>query len=416
MNLKCYGDYKIDYISRGSYGHVFKLTNNEKKTAIKLQILDSERALTILIEMAILLQIRRSNEMALKNGKDTYNPFICDIEECLLVKNANVLNKILPNYLQVKNFIFFLLSLKKLTQKDNVSMISVIETDVSDRGTLVDYFRLKNPDIMDMMFQLCFSLMQMKKKSCLIHRDIKPSNILVYRNKEKPTEIKFDGKIFMTARKYRIALVDFGLSSTFSYSRRIYYRPQCWKIGTWDWNPPIFGLYYEFDKCGIVHEIPIRSFQSDIWSIGMVALSIITCSLLKRKGDTVSYISIIEYNEDIQSCVGIIDERLKVKKDLNRNQITLLVCCCVIQKSLGNGFLPNYNHHFGTCYKILMELEKKLDRSINRTSSLIELGEKIYGIKSIDFIRSCLQWDQRKIQKYRDIINKGYFNHLCEKF
>jgi serine/threonine protein kinase len=285
----------------------------------------------------------------------------------------------------------------------------VIETDLADRGTLENYPRLVNPNLMDMMFQLCFSLMQMKKASCFIHRDIKPSNVIIYRNRES-INIKLDGKCLTLMSKYRIVLVDFGVSSTTSYSRRLYYRPQCWKVGTWFWNPPMIGLYHSENDD--INEIPIRSFQSDIWSIGMVALSISACMLLKRQYIR-SYVSLIENNNDIQSCTKLIGD--KINWNLDKRQILLLVCCSVIQKSIGNEFLPNYSHKFGTCYHILKEIEENLDKSVIGTKKLLGFIEMTQGSHVIKFIKTCLQWNQEKTLPYKDILRGDFFNHLWKE-
>lgn len=101
MEASCYRNYKFDYVSRGSYGHVFKVMNDGKKNAIKLQLLDSDRTLTILIEMAILIQISQLNKNTLKHNINEYNPFMCNVEDCLLFRNSRVLNEELSKYLQV---------------------------------------------------------------------------------------------------------------------------------------------------------------------------------------------------------------------------------------------------------------------------------------------------------------------------
>lgn len=97
-------EYKIEYISKGSYGYVFKVINKDKKTAIKIQTLDEERTFIILMEMAILMQIQRVNER-FKNDIRYFNPFVCDLEKCMLVKNTNYVNKTICEYLQVIYFI-----------------------------------------------------------------------------------------------------------------------------------------------------------------------------------------------------------------------------------------------------------------------------------------------------------------------
>lgn len=297
--------------------------------------------------------------------------------------------------------------------KDNVSTVSVIRSDLADRGTLANYFFLKNPDLMDIIFQLCFSLMQMKKMACLIHRDIKPNNVLIYRNKGESMHIRCNGNSYKVAKKYRVVITDYGTSSTTIYSRRIYYKMDCWRIGTLNWYPPVISLYYNIDEENETNGILIRSFQSDIWAIGMITLSIVMCSFTK-KNEVVSFISMIENNEDIWLCTTLIEKRIKGKKVLTKNQILLSICCCVIQKSLGNGFLPSFSHEFGTCYKLLSKMEILLKKSVSEVTEKINTVKKIYGTHVIDFIKTCLQWNQKKTLKYRDILNDRYFNHLRE--
>jgi serine/threonine protein kinase len=402
-------EYRITYLSEGAHGKVFKIKNKDKgkkfeigsnEKAVKIQVLEDGRKSTILIEMAILVEIDKMN----KKRRETkqFNPFLCNLEECMIVGNSIYLNDDLSEKLQ-----------------DNISTISVIETNLADRGTLFDFLKLRNADVRDIIFQLTYCLMDLKRTIGLIHRDIKPSNILLDKNKNKPISIFFDGKEYLVANKYKVSLTDFGLSSTFENFREVYYRNECWKIGTWVWNPPVLALHYNLYLKGNLQTMPIRSYESDIWSLGMVTLSLCMAWIGESTKDNVySFIYLYRQKKEVKKIYTYIKRSCRLSNTIiDENQIILLICSCILQKALGNEFLPDFNNktQIGTCHKIIKKFENILDPLVNSAKQSLKRVECIFTIDCIQFIKKCLNWDQSKTIKYAELLSMSFFDKLLVK-
>ena len=77
--------WEADYVSKGSYGRLFKASHRGKVTAIKVQVFEPNRRDSILREMLVYTHLQERLKHYSSSIGRKFNPFFCELLDCSVV-------------------------------------------------------------------------------------------------------------------------------------------------------------------------------------------------------------------------------------------------------------------------------------------------------------------------------------------
>jgi serine/threonine protein kinase len=297
------------------------------------------------------------------------------------------------------------------------------------------------------IFEMVYSLALFHKHTQNIHFDLKRANILVRKTKEKELfQIDVQGIKWQFETDFQACVWDFDISGT--ETARHFYR------GTPMYEPNFYlmsiGLEFSQDKVYYIKRFQSRAYEDDIWNLGMVVLFSTICKsaghdyedrfnllvpitsgvielvykkmyeiALKKRAFTRA-LNPTNSDKIFDSVKNFINDFIanSSRNDLFASQVRLTLQICIVQKIIGNGFLPIIPSQKSTLFKGLMHeaiesLESEiLDLGANRMNEL-KTHIYAYGPELVSFMKKLLSWFPEQ-RAFFGRLNPGHFANVLK--
>lgn len=261
------------------------------------------------------------------------------------------------------------------------------------------------------VFQLVYSLLVNHLTFDLLHNDIKEENILVndnytgYRYRFHLASGKFLLDFSARGGPYLVHFADFGssLNDEYPFSKK-FNLPAVFqhRSGTAKYIPPEIYLYYKLKESVDRQVVPIRGIESDIWSLGMTLLYLLTRTPVKDQLFKVGR-DLPQFRSDLKSRTGF-NLTAPGEKDPQTNEPTHVITTQMVNFSLQIPLIlavfdeklpttPIGNFKFGG-YKTVLERYSKSTEFMSKYESRIKGIKKSVidkaGVGGFEFIKKCL--------------------------